>query len=410
MGYTFDVEIHDTKAPMVVDLELDPYTTQTLTGCIVFDMDKATTFSVAKVSIIGQVGVVINAGTSDQAIAHESLLDAHQAEVDLIAANDTNGDGKITLEAGRQYLPFRIDIRRAGSLPPTLVNKLDTPYIDWRYHLVVSVKRDWIFSTTSTIKRELIMRRQITPIRRCDFISASTDRPKKFRSRFTIPSTILLGQDSLTARVELKARDKGYLIREVDCSIIQVENIAYETRRGHPIKNAGTPGYKCKIEASRIVSPLRSIVNEKNDMDFGRDAPLVFTLPIDNLTLLPTERGLGWLDISHKVEFKVHFMDVNLPPVKAEMPLFVGHSPDEYCHLAIKPEGEAAVATAPVAVAVAAAAGGDAEGAPIAPALFAAPVINPDEAVVEEIEPGTDGVMITIEELAAIPNQMEIAA
>ncbi|KAF9979324.1 hypothetical protein BGZ73_000018 [Actinomortierella ambigua] len=400
MGYTFDIEIHDTKAPLVVDLDLDPYKTQTLTGCIAFDLDKAMSFSVAKVSIIGQVGVVINPGTPDQDIAHESLLDAHQAEVDLVAANDTNGDGKIAMEAGRQYLPFRIDVRRAGSLPPTLVNKLDTPYIDWRYHLVVTVKRDSFFSVSQTIKRELIMRRQIAPVRRCDFISAATDKPKKFRSRFTIPSMIVLGQSALLAKVELKARDKGYLIREVDCALIQTEMIDYETRRGHSIKNAGVPGYKNKIEASRIVSPLRTIVNEKNDMDFGRDTPLTFPLPIDNHSLLPTERGLGWLDISHKVEFKVHFMDVNLPPVKAEMPLFVGHNPDQFCNI-VETED------APVAV----------EGA-VDPTTAANSIATPaledmTENNTEEVEVGTNGVMITMEEVAVIsqvPLQVQIAA
>jgi len=87
------------------------------------------------------------------------------------------------------------------------------------------------------------------------------------------------------------------------------------------------PGVLCTVNASRLVSSIKKISNDENDMDFGRHKPLELDLHLDNFQLIPTERGLSWLDISHVLRFTIHFMDVNLESIITEMPLFVDHEP-----------------------------------------------------------------------------------
>ncbi|KAG0215813.1 hypothetical protein BGX28_008124 [Mortierella sp. GBA30] len=325
MGFAFDIEL-DTKQPFIVDLELEDYHTQTLTGAIILQLEQPEKFKVATVTIHGHVGVALNVDTSKPTIVHEPLI---QSTVDLIAANDTEGHGTIKFDnAGTQYLPFRVDIPRSGDLPPTLINKLDTHYIDWKYEIHATLQRDFIFSSTRVVKHDLILRRAITPTgeNAAVTMTASTDMPKQFRSKLTAPSRIVLGQDQLTASIEMKARHKSYMIKEIDCAIVQTEDINYFTRRGHPsVDNAHVPGVPCTVNASRLVSAIKKIPNDDNDIDFGRRKPIEMKVRLDNFQLIPTERGLDWLEISHTLRFTVHFMDVNLPPVITELPLFVGH-------------------------------------------------------------------------------------
>lgn len=159
-----------------------------------------------------------------------------EATVDLVAANDTEGHGTIKFEeAGKQYLPFRIDLPKPSDLPPTLLNKLDTHYIDWKYEIIAKVQRDFIFSTSREVKHDLAVQRPMSGLGPKEkTITASTDLPGNFRSKITIPSRIALGQDRLKATVEMKARNKGYMIKEIDCAIVQTEDIRYTTRHPHP--------------------------------------------------------------------------------------------------------------------------------------------------------------------------------
>lgn len=185
------------------------------------------------------VGIALNIDTPKHSIVHEPLI---QSTVDLVAANDTDGHGIIKFDAaGTQYLPFRIDIPRSGELPPTLINKLDTHYIDWKYEIHATLQRDHIFSTTKVIKHDLILRRSLDPREENTqaLITASTDMPKQFKSKLSAPSRIGLGQDQLVATVEMKARHKSFMIKEIDCAVVQTEDINYFTRRGHPsVENA----------------------------------------------------------------------------------------------------------------------------------------------------------------------------
>ena len=178
------------------------------------------------------VGVALNIDSGKHNIVRERLV---ETTVDLIAANDTEGHGTIHFdESGRKILPFRIDIPRPADLPPTLLNKLDTHYIDWKYEIVATVQRDFILSTSKTIKHELAVQRPMATLGPKEpTVTAATDMPGDFRSKITIPSRIALGQDRLKALVETKARNKGFMIREVDCAIVQTEDIRYHTRYPH---------------------------------------------------------------------------------------------------------------------------------------------------------------------------------
>ncbi|KAG0044955.1 hypothetical protein BGZ83_009763 [Gryganskiella cystojenkinii] len=327
MGFTFDIELH-TAEPFQVQLDLHQRRAQTLSGAIVFQLDAPETFKTATISIVGNIGVALNLDTSKHSIVRERLL---ETSVDLIAANDTEGHGTIRFEeAGKQYLPFRIDLPRPWELPPTLLNKLDTHYIDWKYEIVGTVQRDFIFSTSSTVKHDLAMQRPMASLGRPHepTVSVSTDMPKNFRSKITIPSRIALGEDRLRATIEMKARNKGFMVKEVDCSIVQTEDICYFTRYPHPsVANAHEPGVPCKVNASRLVSAIKRLTNDENDLDFGRHKALELDLHLDNFQLIPTERGLGWIEISHVLKFTTHFMDVNLEPIVHELPLFVDHEP-----------------------------------------------------------------------------------
>lgn len=178
------------------------------------------------------VGVALNIDSAKPNIVRERLV---ETTVDLIAANDTEGHGTISFdEPGRQRLPFRIDIPRPANLPPTLLNKLDTHYVDWKYEIVATVQRDFILSTSKTVKHELAVQRPTADLRPNEpTVTASTDMPGDFRSKITIPSRIALGQDRLKTLVEMKARNKGFMVREVDCSIVQTEDIRYHTQYPH---------------------------------------------------------------------------------------------------------------------------------------------------------------------------------
>ncbi|KAG0291388.1 hypothetical protein BGZ98_003026 [Dissophora globulifera] len=330
MGFTFDIKL-DTAQPFVVDLDLKPRRTQVLSGAIVFQLPQPEQFKVATVAIHGQgkFGVALNTDTKPT-VVHERLI---ESTVDLIAANDTEGHGTVGFpEAGTQYLPFRIDIPHSDNLPPTFVNKLDTHYIDWKYEIHAIVQRDSIFSKSTVVKHDLIFRRPIAPTNDTTvMLTASTDMPGQFRSKLTTPSRISLGQEKLSASVEMKARHKSYMVKEIDCTIVQTEDIQYHTRLAHPnIDKADTPGVPCKINASRVVSAVKKIANDDNDMDFGRHKPITLDIHLDHNQMIPTERGLGWLEISHVLRFTVHFMNTSLTPIVTEIPLFVGHE-DSLC-------------------------------------------------------------------------------
>ena len=71
-------------------------------------------------------------------------------------------------------------------------------------------------------------------------------------------------------------------------------------------------------------------------MDFGRFLPLEFDLRVDNDQLIPTEYGLGWLQISHVLRYTIHFMDVAHSSVATSIPLFVGNGVAS----AVKPKGQ----------------------------------------------------------------------
>jgi len=169
---------------------------------------------------------MMNSGTPEQELVRDDLV---EATVDLVAANDTNGSGTIEIEAGEQFIPFRIDLPRPSELPPTLINKLDTPYIDWKYEIHATLRRNYFFSTTRVVKHDLILRRPIGPTSDNE-LTASMDRPGQYRSKLTASGRLVLGQDRLLAKAELKARNKEYMIKEVDCAIIQIEDIDYVTK------------------------------------------------------------------------------------------------------------------------------------------------------------------------------------
>ncbi|KAF9929765.1 hypothetical protein BGZ75_002595 [Mortierella antarctica] len=338
MGYTFDIEL-DTDQPFIVELDMVEHHTQTISGAITLQLNRADSFKVATIAIHGHLGAVLNIDTPHQAVVRESLV---ESTVDLVAANDTDGRGTIRLESGQQYIPFRIDLPRAGELPPTLINKLDTPYIDWKYEIHATLRRDFFFSSTRVVKHDLILRRPITPTSD-SVLTASMDRPGQYRSKLTAPGRIVLGQDRLQATAELKARSKEFMIKEVECAIVQMEEIEYLTKRGHPVENAAAPGAVCKVHSSRLISSMVVIANEESDMDFGRFKPIEFDLRIDNDQLIPTEQGLGWLNISHILRYTLHFMDVNQPALSTELPLYVGNEViSKTCCAAIKPQPSSA--------------------------------------------------------------------
>ncbi|KAF9916931.1 hypothetical protein BX616_002416 [Lobosporangium transversale] len=328
MGFTFDI-ILNTEQPFIVELDTKSQL-QTLTGDIVLQLDSPEKFKVAKVDIHGHIGVALNIDTKP-VIVHERLVGS---TFDLIAANDTEGHGTIRVpESGTQYLPFRIDLPHPDVLPPTLINKLDTHYIDWKYEIHATLQRDSIFSSTRIVKHDLILRRPIpttvgasedqssTPL-----LTASTDLPKQFRCKVTIPSRISLNQEKLRATVDMKARHKSFMIKEIDIAVVQTEDINYTTKRGHPnVENAQEPGASCTVKGSRLVSSIKKVENEDFDLDFGRKKPLELDIRLDNFQLIPSEHSLDWLNISHIVRFTVYFMDVNLPPNTLEMPLIVDH-------------------------------------------------------------------------------------
>lgn len=68
-------------------------------------------------------------------------------------------------------------------------------------------------------------------------------------------------------------------------------------------------------------------------MDFGRFKPIEFDIRLDNDQLIPTEQGLGWLNISHVLRYTVNFMDVDQPSLITELPVFVGNEviPEDCC-------------------------------------------------------------------------------
>ncbi|KAF9993806.1 hypothetical protein BGZ80_001579 [Entomortierella chlamydospora] len=322
MGYSFDIELF-TKKPFVVDLELGQCHTQTLSGRLVIHLEKPEDFKIANVAVHGQIGVALNVDTKPT-VVHEHLV---ETSTDLVAANDTDGTGAVNFpEPGTQYLPFRIDLPRPHELPPTLINKLDTHYVDWKYEIIATLQRNSIFSTPTVVKHDLILRRPIVSESESDVLTASTDMPDQFKSHLTVPSSIYLGQSALPVSVELEARHKSYIIREIHCEVVQTEIINYETRHEHPhIHNAHNPGVPCKTDSSRLVSAVKRVVNSDADIDFGRGTPIQLDVHIDNFQLIPTERGLDWLEISHVFRSTLHFMDENLEPIVTELPLFVSH-------------------------------------------------------------------------------------
>ncbi|KAI1314642.1 hypothetical protein EDD11_001894 [Mortierella claussenii] len=335
MGFTFDIELN-TAQPFIVELDTDS-TTQLLSGAIVIQLSQPEKLKVATVAIHGHVGVALNIDTKPT-IVHERLVGS---TVDLVAANDTEGHGTIRIpESGTHRLPFRIDLPRPDILPPTLINKLDTHYIDWKYEIHTTLHRDSLFSSSQLVKHDLILRRPIVgKDETVALLTASTDLPKQFRSKLSVPSRIALNDNRLIATVEMKARDKSYMVKEIDCAVVQTENINYITKRSHPnVANAINPGVPCTVNASRLVSSIRKIANDDFDLDFGRKKPIELDIRLDNFQLIPTERGLEWLEIFHVVRFTVHFMDINLKPIITELPLFVDHE-----------RSEGAVVVAPVA-------------------------------------------------------------
>ncbi|KAF9585650.1 hypothetical protein BGW38_001368 [Lunasporangiospora selenospora] len=335
MGYSFDIEL-DTDQPFIVELEMEEYNTQTISGAIALKLTRPEAFKVATIAIHGHIGVMLNIDTPHQTLVREKLI---ETTVDLIAANDTEGRGVLSFEAGDQYIPFRIDLPRSGELPPTLINKLDTPFIDWKYEIHATMRRDYFFSSTRVTKHDLILRRPISPTSDADMVT-SMDRPGHFRSKLTFPGRLILGQDRIGAKAELKARNKSFMIKEIDCSIVQTENIHYLTRRGHPVENARVPGAECKVSASRLVSSIVVMPNEGNDMDFGRFTPIELDIRVDNDQLIPTENGLGWLEISHVLRYTLHFMDVSQAPMITEIPIFVENEAiSRHCCAKMKPQG-----------------------------------------------------------------------
>ncbi|KAF9112132.1 hypothetical protein BGX27_003945 [Mortierella sp. AM989] len=337
-GYSFDVEL-DTEQPFIVELDTSGSDCQTLSGAIVLTLSRAESFKLATIAIHGHVGAMLNVETSSQEVVHETLI---SSSVDLIAANDTGGRGVIHFEEGKQFIPFRIDLPNPGELPPTLINKLDTPYIDWKYEIHATLCRDYFFSSTRIVKNDLILRRPIPPT--CDSIlTTSSDRSGQYRSKLTTPGRIVLGQDQLKAKAELKARTKEFMIREVDCAIVQLEEVDFVTKKAHPVQNAQTPGAHCTISSSRIVSNIVLVPNDESDMDFGRFTPIDLDMRIDNDQLIPTERGLGWINISHVIRYTVRFMDVDQPDLTTELPLFVGNEAISKEHRAVvKPQPSSA--------------------------------------------------------------------
>ncbi|KAF9086796.1 hypothetical protein BGX29_008037 [Mortierella sp. GBA35] len=324
-GFTYDIELN-TEQPFIVELDLEERNTQTLSGAIALKLDRSESFKVATVAIHGHIGAMVNSGSADQELVRDDLV---QVTVDLIAANDTDGSGTIVLEAGEQYIPFRIDLPSPHELPPTLINKLDTPYIDWKYEIHATLRRDYFFSTTRVVKHDLILRRPIGATSDNE-LTASMDRPGQYRSKLTTPGRLVLGQDRLLAKAELKARSKEFMIKEVDCAIIQVEDIDYVTKSA-PSTEGQT---RCIVNSSRLVSSIQVIANDEADMDFGRYKPIEFDLRVDNHQLIPTERGLDWLNISHVLRYTIHFLDVNQPALITELPLFVGNEVISTCQCA----------------------------------------------------------------------------
>ncbi|KAF9437494.1 hypothetical protein BGZ76_000488 [Entomortierella beljakovae] len=320
MGYTFDIELY-TDQPFVIEIERESNQPQTISGRIVLEINKPETFKLATLAIHGQVGVALNIDTKPS-IVHEHLV---EVATDLVAANDTDGSGYIEFdEPGTQYLPFRIDLPRPNELPPTLINKLDTPYIDWKYEIHATLQRNSLFSRPTVVKRDLTLRRAI-PRPENAMHSVKTDIPNQFKSHISAPTSIHLGQEALSVSVDLKARHKEYMIKEVDCSVVQTEVINYYTKQSHPnVDNAHTPGIPSRANASRLVSAVKTIANEDADLDFGRKHPIELDLRLDNFQLIPSE-NMDWLELSHILKVTVHFMDVSLEPSVTELPLIVGH-------------------------------------------------------------------------------------
>lgn len=52
MGYSFDIEL-DTEHPFIVELEMEEYNTQTISGAIALKLDRAEQFKVATISVHG---------------------------------------------------------------------------------------------------------------------------------------------------------------------------------------------------------------------------------------------------------------------------------------------------------------------------------------------------------------------
>ncbi|KAF9088662.1 hypothetical protein BGX29_000165 [Mortierella sp. GBA35] len=326
MGFTFDIELY-TEQPFIVDLK-DTHHSQTVEGAIILQLDRPEHFKIATVGIHGHVGLVFP-DSAKASTVYERLIETHS---DLVAANDADGKGHIEFDqAGTQRLPFRLDLPKARELPPTMINRLDTHYIDWKYEIHATLKRDFMLSGTRVVKHELIIRRHIVPrTETTAILSVPFDLPKQFRSKVSAPSRVSMGQDKLRVSVEMKARDKLYMVKEIDCAVVQTEDINYVTKQSHPsVDNAHAPGVAVKINATRLVSAHKRIANDDNDLDFGRHQPIDIDLRLDNFQLLPTERGLSWLDITQVIRFTVNFMDVNLEPIVTELPLFVDH--EDFC-------------------------------------------------------------------------------
>ncbi|KAF8940724.1 hypothetical protein BGZ58_005052 [Dissophora ornata] len=320
MGYTFDIEL-DTDQPFIVELDMTGQP-QTISGAIALKLDRADSFKVATIAIHGHLGAMLNVETPHQGVIRETLL---TSSTDLIAANDTDGHGIISFESGEQYIPFRLDIPRSDDLPPTLINKLDTHYIDWKYEIHATIRRDFFFSKTRVVKHDLIFRRPIEPTCESE-LSTSMDRAGQYKSKLTAPGRIVLGQDRLSVKAELEARSMEFMIREVDCAVVQTEDIDYVTREGHDgIENAHSPGAHCTIKSSRVVSSVVAVSNDESDLDFGRYMPIELNVRIDNDQLIPTEQGLDWLAVSHVLRYTVHFMDMSQPALITELPLFVSN-------------------------------------------------------------------------------------
>lgn len=52
MGYSFDIEL-DTEQPFIVELEMEEYNTQTISGAIALKLDRAEQFKVATIAVHG---------------------------------------------------------------------------------------------------------------------------------------------------------------------------------------------------------------------------------------------------------------------------------------------------------------------------------------------------------------------